>query len=363
MRLGQRRLSSRWNRRRASRRAASRSFNAPQSNPDGRTVCPSSPAARSHGACPCRCAIARHSSTTTAVSSNCQVLDLVDDDAVEVGEPFRQFAVPQPTDGRRRGGQLGKGADHRVGSDVLGHLEQRARRRPPDAVVARTPVAVRGVAQPYQPAGRDRIRVPGHSAAEQHRPYLGMQRRVAVSPRAGLPASEPRGGRGEQGAALRQCAALDVGTAHLPRNVAKSRASTRTSAGANALKCSSAAAVSSRDHVRCSTRWPLRASTAFHNTVVFPDPGPSVHQAHRAFVPYELQLVRRPVAADQVGVLDLVLRERQVVVESPGVESPVVVMMADRAHEDTAAAGERDAAGGPAPLYRPPQVVRSILAR
>ena len=35
-----------------------------------------------------------------------------------------------------------------------------------------------------------------------------------------------------------------------PRNVAKSRASTHTSAGANARKCSSAAAVSSRDHVR-----------------------------------------------------------------------------------------------------------------
>ena len=36
------------------------------------------------------------------------------------------------------------------------------------------------------------------------------------------------------------------------------RASTCTSAGANARKCSSAAAVSSRDHVRYSTRWPSR---------------------------------------------------------------------------------------------------------
>jgi len=69
MRLGQRRLSSRWNRRGASRRAASRSFNAPQSKPGGRTVCPSSPAASSDGACPRRRAIARHNSTTTALSS------------------------------------------------------------------------------------------------------------------------------------------------------------------------------------------------------------------------------------------------------------------------------------------------------
>ena len=199
MRLGQRRLSSRWNRRGASRRTASRSFNAPQLKPDGRTVCPSSPAARSHGACPRRRAIARHNSTTTAVLQQRQVLDLVDDDAVEIGEPLRQLAVPQPTDSRRRGGQFGEHAGHRVRSDVLGHLEQRARRRPPDAVVARTPVAVRGVAQPYQLAGRDRLRVPGHSAAEQHRPHFGMQRRVAVSPRSGLPASHPRGGRGRTG--------------------------------------------------------------------------------------------------------------------------------------------------------------------
>ena len=56
-------------------------------------------------------------------------------------------------------------------------------------------------------------------------------------------------------------------------------------------------------------------------------------------MPYELQLVRRPGAADQVGVLDLVLRERQVVVKNAGVETPVVVVVADRAHEDTAAAG------------------------
>ena len=70
IRVGQRRLSSRWNRRGASSRAASRSFNAAHSKPDGRTVCPSSPAASSHGACPRRRATARHSSTTTAVSSS-----------------------------------------------------------------------------------------------------------------------------------------------------------------------------------------------------------------------------------------------------------------------------------------------------
>ena len=147
-----------------------------------------------------------------------------------------------------------------------------------------------------------------------------------------------------------------------PRNVAKSRASTRTSAGANARKCSSAAAVSSRDHVRYSTRWPLRPSTAFHSTVVFPDPGRPVHQAHRAFLPYELQLVRCPGAADQVAVLDLVLRERQVVVKNAGVETPAVVLVPDRAHEDAPVAGERDVASGCASLHRPPQVVLHAAA-
>ena len=49
---------------------AQQAFNAPQSKRDGRTVCPSSPAARSHGACPRRREIARHNSTTTAVSSS-----------------------------------------------------------------------------------------------------------------------------------------------------------------------------------------------------------------------------------------------------------------------------------------------------
>ena len=87
-----------------------------------------------------------------------------------------------------------------------------------------------------------------------------------------------------------------------------------------------------------------------------------MHQPHRAFVPYELQLVRRPGPADQVGVLDLVLRERQVVVENASVETPVVVVVADRAHEDTAPAGERDAASGCASLHRPPQVVLHAAA-
>ena len=35
-----------------------------------------------------------------------QVLDLVDDDAVELGEPYRQFVVPPPSDSRCRGGQF-----------------------------------------------------------------------------------------------------------------------------------------------------------------------------------------------------------------------------------------------------------------
>ena len=217
MRLGQRRLSSRWNRRGASR---ARGQQVVQRDPveSRRTHRLSVVAGRQKPRRMSPAAPDRQAQFDDRGGlQQRQILDLVDDDAVELGEPFRQLAVPQPTDSRRRGGQFGKHADRRVGSDVLGHLEQRARRRPPDAVVARTPVAVRGVAQPYQPAGRDRLRVPGHSAPEQHRPHLGMQRRVAVSPRSGLPASHPRGGRGEQGATRRQCAALDVGAAHLPQ--------------------------------------------------------------------------------------------------------------------------------------------------
>ena len=45
------------------------------------------------------------------------------------------------------------------------------------------------------------------------------------------------------------------------------------------------------------------------------------------------------------------------VVENASVETPVVVVVADRAHEDTAPAGERDAASGCASPHRPPQVV------
>ena len=131
-----------------------------------------------------------------------QVLHLVDDDAVELGEPFRQFAVPQPTDSRRRGGQLGKDADHRVGPDMFGHLEQRARRRAADAVVARPPVTVSGVAQPYQAAGRVGFRVqfarglPRTTADDScwhHTGRCAVSLRTATRSTAG--ASAPRAGR------------------------------------------------------------------------------------------------------------------------------------------------------------------------
>ncbi len=58
-----------------------------------------------------------------------------------------------------------------------------------------------------------------------------------------------------------------------PRKVVKSRATTSASAGANDAKRSSAWRVRALDHVRYSTRWRLRASTAFQSTVVLPDPG------------------------------------------------------------------------------------------
>lgn len=64
------------------------------------------------------------------------------------------------------------------------------------------------------------------------------------------------------------------------------------------------------------------------------------------------RLVRRPRAPRP----DLVLRERQVVVEDASVERSVVVMVTDRADQDTVAVGERDAARGPAALHCPPQV-------
>ena len=48
----------------------------------------------------------------------------------------------------------------------------------------------------------------------------------------------------------------------------------------------------------------------------------------------ELKLIRRLGPADEVGVVDLVLRESQVVIEGAGVKKPVVVVVADRAYQD-----------------------------
>ncbi len=122
MRLGQRRLSSRWNRRGASRRTASGSFNAPQSKTDGRTVCPSSPAASSHGACPRRRDRQAQFDDHGGLQQR-QVLNLVDDDAVEIGcsrwpstsDPtrwpacFPELAAATAAVGRLRDGELPEG--------------------------------------------------------------------------------------------------------------------------------------------------------------------------------------------------------------------------------------------------------------
>ncbi len=68
-----------------------------------------------------------------------------------------------------------------------------------------------------------------------------------------------------------------------PTNVAKSRATTSTSVGANDAKRSSAWFVRALDHVRYRMRWPLLASTAFQSTVVLPEPGrPRIRQTGRS---------------------------------------------------------------------------------
>ena len=64
----------------------------------------------------------------------------------------------------------------------------------------------------------------------------------------------------------------------------------------------------------------------------------------------------------EVGVLNLVLGESQVIVEGASLKRPVVVVVADRADQDAATAGEPDAVGGPAPLHRRPQVVLHAAA-
>ena len=94
MRLGQRKLSWRWNRRGASRRAASRSvvqWSPVEARRPNRL--PVVAGNSSHGACPHWRPTARHSSTTHGGLEHRQVLHLVDDDAVEPFEPLRQLVV------------------------------------------------------------------------------------------------------------------------------------------------------------------------------------------------------------------------------------------------------------------------------
>ncbi len=273
MRLGQRRLSSRWKRRGAARRAASRSFNAPQSKPDGRTVCPSSPAASSHGACPRRRAIARHNSTTTAVSSRVRSWTSSTTTRSKSANPSGSSPSRSRPTAAVAAASSGKMLSIASGPTCSATLSS--------ALAAARPT-------PSSPARRSRY----VASLSRTKPPVGME---SVSPGTARPSSIARtsacsaASRSVHGPACRR-PSREVAAANRtrlfdnvsrstsaphtsPRNVAKSRASTRTSAGANAWKCSSAAAVSSRDHVRYSTRWPLRASTAFHRTVVFPDPG------------------------------------------------------------------------------------------
>ena len=189
-----------------------------------------------------------------------------------------------------------------------------------------------------------------------------MQRRVAFRPRPRLPAAQPGGRRGEQRAALRQRQPLDVGPAHLAeerREVA--RLHPHVSRGESPEMLLGGGRQLPRPR-QVQHALPAARLDRLPQHGRLPRPGTAVHQAHRAFVPDELELIRRPGPADEVGVVDLVLRERQVVVEGAGLERPVVVVVADRADQDAAAAGERDAAGGPAPLHRPPQVVLHAAA-
>ena len=216
MRLEQRRLSSRWNRRGASKRAASRSFTHPSRSP---TAAPSVRVAGRQQPRrmppPARDRHAQLHSTTTAISGRCAR-----------GPPARCPGPPS------------------------------AARSPPPGQPRCGPPAARGT--PRRSAAPSRrlrwCRRPRARRADKHRPHLGVQHRGAVRPGPRLPAADPRDLRGEQRAALQQRQPFDVGPAYpayLAEERRESRApSTRTSAGANARKCSSAADVGSRDHVR-----------------------------------------------------------------------------------------------------------------
>ena len=250
MRLGLRRLSSRWKRRGASRRAARRSCNAPQSKPDGRTVCPSSPAASSHGACPRRRAIARHNSTTTALSSSVRSCTSSTTTRSKSANPGGRSSSGSRATAATAAGSSGKMRAKASGSmcpATFSNALAAARPTPrssarrsryaaslsrtisPAAIVSASP----GTAWPSSIACTSACSAASRS---DHGPACRRpSRAVAAANRARLSDSGSR----------------STSAPHTsPRNVAKSRGSTRTSVGANARKCSSAAAVSSRDQVR-----------------------------------------------------------------------------------------------------------------
>ena len=189
-----------------------------------------------------------------------------------------------------------------------------------------------------------------------------MQRRVPTRPRADLPAPEPRDGGGERGAALRERAPVDVGAAHFAqegREVARVHPHVGGGERAEMLRGGDGqfARPGQVEHALAAARLDRLPQ---HGRLA--GPRPPVHDADGTFVLDELELHGRPGSSDEIGVVDLALREAQIIVQNARVERFVIVVVAHRAHEDAAAAGELDAAGGPASLHRPPQVVLHAAA-
>ena len=141
-----------------------------------------------------------------------------------------------------------------------------------------------------------------------------------------------------------------------PRKVVKSRAITCTSAGANDAKRSSAWRVSALDHVRYSTRWPLRASTAFQEHRRLSGPRAAADQADRAVVLDEVDLLVRPRSPGDVPVQMFGRRQRQIVADTARRQRGVVVVMSHVPHQD-GALRQVERPGGRAAARRPPQVV------
>ena len=204
MRLGQRRCSSRWKRTGARTRRASRSFSGPQSNPVGRTVCPASPASSSQGARPRRRAIARHSSTTTAVSTSVRSWISSTTMRSKPSKPSGTAVVAQALDGPRRRGELGEDRSHGIRRQGARDLQQRPRRLRADPVVAAPQAGVGVVAQARDAARGRRSGLAGDRPAEEEGAHLGVQRVEPGLPRPGHVPAEPRDRGVEPFAAGRQ---------------------------------------------------------------------------------------------------------------------------------------------------------------